>query len=129
MRLGDAPRVVVTTFDAAGQGTTSTNFIVAMDEDRVWLWTTETGPWTERLALSAVVSLHAATASGKPLREEPVIEGRARLITSGAEYETVEEATLAKYGLAMKVARAADWAWELGGKGTPNGAVVVDIVG
>ena len=35
MRLADADRVNVTTFDAAGQGTTSTNFVVGMDEDRI----------------------------------------------------------------------------------------------
>ena len=83
MRLGDAERVNVTTFDAAGEGTTSTNFVVHMAEDKVGLWTTESGPWTQRLALSDVVSLHAATSSGKVLREEPVLEGRARLVTEG----------------------------------------------
>ena len=70
-----------------------------------------------------------ASSSGKALREEPVIEGRARLITDGAEYEAVRAATQAKYGVAMKVAEVADWAWELGGKGTPVGVVIVSIVG
>ena len=70
-----------------------------------------------------------ASSSGKALREEPVIEGRARLITDGAEYEAVRAATQAKYGVAMKVAEVADWAWELGGKGTPDGVVIVSIVG
>ncbi|RXW31870.1 hypothetical protein [Propioniciclava flava] len=129
MRLADADRVNVTTFDAAGQGTTSTNFVVGMDEDRIGLWTTESGPWTQRLSLSAVVSLHAATPSGKDLREEPVLEGKAVLVTEGEEYEAVRAATEAKYGLAMKVAQVADWAWELGGKGTPDGVVVISIVG
>ena len=47
----------------------------------------------------------------------------------GAEYEAVRAATQAKYGVAMKVAEVADWAWELGGKGTPVGVVIVSIVG
>ncbi len=129
MRLGDAERVNVTTFDAAGEGTTSTNFVVHMAEDKVGLWTTESGPWTQRLALSDVVSLHAATSSGKVLREEPVLEGRARLVTEGEEFDAVKAATKEKYGLAMKVAEVTDWAWELGGKGTPDAVIVVGIIG
>ncbi|QIK71375.1 hypothetical protein G7070_02590 [Propioniciclava coleopterorum] len=129
MRLGDADRVNVTTFDAAGEGTTSTNFVVHMAQDKVGLWTTESGPWTERLALSSVVSLHAANASGRVLREEPVLEGRALLVTEGEDYDSVKAATREKYGVSMKVAEVADWAWELGKKGTPDGVVVVSIVG
>ncbi len=129
MRLGDADRVNITTFDAAGEGTTSTNFVVGMDGDRVGLWTTESGPWAQRLELSEVVSLHAATSSGKVLREEPVLEGRARLVLEGEEFDAVRAATQAKYGVAMKMAEVADWAWELGKKATPDGVVVVTIVG
>ncbi len=129
MRLGDADRVNITTFDAAGEGTTSTNFVVGMDGDRVGLWTTESGPWAQRLELSEVVSLHAATSSGKVLREEPVLEGRARLVLEGEEFDAVRAATQAKYGVAMKMAEVAAWAWELGKKGTPDGVVVVTIVG
>ena len=48
MRLADADRVNVTTFDAAGQGTTSTNFVVGMDE-------VGRGAWAGPLTLGAVV--------------------------------------------------------------------------
>lgn len=129
MRVGDAERVLITTFDAAGDGTTSTNFVVEVAEDTVGVWSTESGPWTERLALSQVVSVQAATSSGRALREEPVLEGRARMVTEGEEFDRVKNATAAKYGLAMKLAEVTDWAWELGGKGTPDAVIIVSVVG
>ncbi len=129
MRLSDADRVVVTTFDAAGNGTPSAEFVVALDEDTVGLWTPHSSPWVERLALSNVVSVQAASTAGKALRTEPVFEGRAELVTEGPRLDTAAQATRTKYGLAAGLVRAVDWAWEVGGTRSPDGVVVIHIVG
>lgn len=129
MNLGDAPRVIVTTFDAAAHPTKSAEFIVPLGEDRVAVWTPHSAPWAQRLSLSDVVSVQAASARGAALRAEPVLEGRAQLVTEGADYEAARTLTEAKYGLAAKVANAVDWAWEFGGARTPHGAVLIHVVG
>lgn len=129
MNLGDADRIVVTTFDAAGQGTSSAEFVVTLDEDTVGVWTPHSTPWVERLRLSPVVSVQAASGTGRLLRTEPVFEGRAELVTEGARVEAAGKATREKYGLAAGIVRAVDWAWEVGGQHTPDGVVVIHIVG
>lgn len=129
MNLGDADRVVVTTFDAAGQPTTSSEFVVPLGEDRIGLWTPHSTPWVERLKLSDVVAVQAANTAGRVLRTEPVLEGRAELVCEGVDLEQAHTLTRDKYGLAAAVVGAVDWAWEVGGTRTPPGVVVVHIVG
>lgn len=129
MNLGDADRVVITTFDASGTPTRSSEFVVGLGEDRVGLWTPHAVGWDERLKLSPVVSVQAASASGKALRTEPVLEGRAELVSEGTDFEAGQKLTHDKYGFAAGLATFVDRAWELGGARTPSGVVVVHIVG
>ena len=128
MSLGDAERVVVSTVDASGVATSSAEFCVPLGEHRIALWTPHATPWVERLKHSPVVSVQAASASGRALRAEPVFEGRAELVTDGPEFEAVHDLTSEKYGFAVQLADAVDWAWELGGPKTPHGVVVVNLV-
>lgn len=129
MNLGDADRVVVTTFDASGTPTRSSDFVVPLADDRIAVWTPYPTRWQERLALSEVVSVQAASSLGRPLRSEPVLEGRAEILTSGPDFEAGEHLTREKYGLAVTMADAVDWAWELGGTRTPHAVVVIHVVG
>lgn len=129
MRVADADRLVVTTFDAAGKGTATSEFVVGLAENTVAVWTPHSTPWIERLAASDVVSVQAADRSGRPLREEPVFEGTAELVIAGADMQAAAVATKAKYGFAATLATAVDRAWELGGPSSPDGAVVIRLVG
>ena len=83
MSLGDADRICVTTFAADGTATTSSEYVVRLGEDTVGIWTPHSTPWVDRLGHSHVVSVQAASGSGKALRTEPVFEGRAELVTEG----------------------------------------------
>lgn len=129
MILGDAPRLLITTYDAAGTPTTSAEFVVPVAEDTVAAWTPHTGHWVERLRLTPVVSVQAAGRGGRPLRDQPVLEGRAELFTSGTEVAAAESRVKEKYGFAAAVANAVDKAWELGGTQTEHCAVVIRIIG
>lgn len=129
MRLSDAERVIISTFDATGTATSSAEFVVTLGEDRIGAWTPHSSPWVERLALSSVVSVQAADRAGRPLRPEPVFEGRAELVSEGADLETADRLTRDKYGFAATLADVVDKAWEIGGTRTPHGVVVVHIVG
>lgn len=129
MNIGDADRIVVTTFDAAAHPTSSSEFVVTLGEDRIGVWTPHCPPWADRLKLSQVVSVQAATKAGHALRSEPVFEGHAELVTSGVDVQAAEKLTRDKYGFAAQMANAVDWAWELGGQRTPHGVVVIHIVG
>ncbi|MFP5417121.1 MAG: hypothetical protein ACLGHZ_09690 [Actinomycetes bacterium] len=121
--------MVVTTFDASGTATTSSEFCVPLGEGRVGLWTPHATPWRERLRDSAVVSVQAASASGRVVHTEPVFEGRAELVSEGPDFEAARALTHDKYGFAAQLADAVDWAWELGAQKSPAGVVVVSVVG
>lgn len=130
MKLSDADRIVVTTFDAAGAQTVSSEWVVEVDHDTVGFWTPHAAPWAERFALTDVVTPQAAGRGGKALREEPVLEGRGHLVAENApEFAAVKSAIHAKYGAGATLAGLVDKAWELGGTASPEGVVVLHIVG
>ena len=129
MKVSDAARIKVTTFDAAGMENSSDEWVVEVDPDTVGFWTPHVAPWVERLRLTDVVTVQAASRSGRGLREEPVLEGRAVVVTEGVQLDAVRALTRDKYGLSATITDLVDRAWELGGKRTPEGAVVIHIVG
>lgn len=128
MSLGDAERVLVSTFDEGGVVTRTAEFCVPLGENRIGLWTPHATPWVERLRNSSVVSVQAASASGRAVRTEPVFEGRAELVTEGEDFETARTLTRDKYGFAAQLTEAVDWAWELGAGRSPHGVVVVHVL-
>lgn len=127
MKLADADRVQVTTFGADERATTD-EWVVGLDDDTVGFWTPDITAWPQRLAHSDVVSLQAADGRGKPIIDEPVLEGRAHVVTEGSELEALRELTQAKYRVGTTVASAVDAVKEWGGSVTPEGAVVLHIV-
>lgn len=129
MKLSDAARVVITTFDAACTPTASSEWVVEVDRDVVGFWTPHITPWLARLELTDVVTVQAASGSGQGLREEPVLEGRAQLVTEGDQLAAVRQLTHAKYGFGAQLADIVDRAWEWGSTRTPEGAIVIHVVG
>lgn len=129
MNTGDADRVLITTFRADGTRTTTDEYVVALADDRIASWTLDARAWAERLADSAIVSVQAADRSGRPLANARLQEGSAELLTEGPDAERARTLTDEKYGLGAKLARAVGWARDLGSEKSPDGAVVVHIVG
>lgn len=129
MALADASRLVVTTFDAAGSPLASSEWVVPAGDRGVGFWTPDATAWTQRLAASPVVTLRAANALGVVDREAPLLEGRAEVVGEGVLLAEVRAATRAKYGLRATAAGVIDRVREFGGAATPEGAVVIDVVG
>lgn len=129
MKISDAPRIVLTTFDAAGAPSASHEWVVEVGNDTVGFWTPHVTPWLERLRLTDVVTLQAASRSGRGLREEPVLEGRAVIVTDGDQLDAVRTLTRTKYGAAATLTGLVDRAWELGGARSAEGAIVIHVVG
>lgn len=127
MKLADAEKVLITTFaDGAQQATAE--WVVGLDDDRVGFWAPDVTEWEPRLAASAVVSLQAANDRGRAVLDEPVLEGRAQLVTEGPDFDALRDLTREKYRLGATVASVLDAVKELGGPETPEGAVVIHIV-
>ena len=127
MKLSDAERVMVTTF-ADGARTATAEWVVQLDDDTVGFWTPDITVWPARLAGSDVVSVQAADDRGRVMIEEPVLEGRAHIVTEGPEFEALRDRTKAKYRIGTAFAGVVDKVKELRGPDTPEGAVVLHIV-
>lgn len=129
MGIADYKRILVTTFDETGAATASAENVVTLSDTRIGCWTPDITTWDGRLVQSNVVTVQACNSGGKPNREEPLFEGRADIELEGALLEEVKAKTFAKYGLGATLESWVDKAKELGGKKTPEGAIVINIVG
>ncbi|MFV0405534.1 MAG: hypothetical protein ACK5LN_01720 [Propioniciclava sp.] len=127
MKIADADRVLVTTF-AEESRTTTAEWVVELDTDRIGFWTPDVTEWPARLATSEVVSLQAADGLGRAILDEPVLEGRAYVLTEGADFDLLRERTRTKYRLSATVVGLVDAVKDLSGPKTPAGAVVLHIV-
>lgn len=129
MGIADERHVRVTTFGAGGDAVASTEWIVGLADARLACWTPDATGWPARLAASPVVTIQAAGPTGAVRREAPLLEGRAELVTEGPALAEARELTMKKYAVAAPAAGLLDSARELGGTRTPEGAVVITVVG
>lgn len=128
MTLADADRLLVTTF-AGGVRASTAEWVVGVTEGSVGFWTPDITSWVSRLEPSDVVSVQAADGRGRAVLDEPVLEGRARMETAGATFDDVREATRTKYRIGSTVADMVDAFRDWEGAPSPEGVVVIRIVG
>lgn len=127
--LGEAKRIHVTSFGAEGSIDESSEWVVGVSDTRVGFWTPDVTEWQTRIAHSPVVSLQQCDGRGKPDREQPLFEGRVEILTEGDLCAEVTKRTKEKYGFGTFVAGVVDRVKEIGGDKTPEGVVLVNIVG
>ncbi len=129
MTIRDASRIQVTTFGSDDPAQVTVEWVVSVSDTRIGFWTPNTTTWTTRLAASPVVTVRQCNAFGKVDREEPLFEGRAEVVTEGELFTEVRQDTRGKYALGAAVAGLIDKVSELGGEKTPEGVVIINIVG
>jgi hypothetical protein len=126
MGLREAEHVVVTTFNPDVK---SVERIVQLSDGRIGFWTADAGAMADRFAEAQTVIVRICDRGGKVNFEQPLFEGRAEFVTEGVDFDAVKAAVAAKHGMAVKLENTVDRAKELFGRKTPEGAVVIDIVG
>lgn len=129
MAITDARHILVTTWDAESRPEATPEWVVGLPDARIGFWTADATEWTRRLAVSGVVSVQACSRTGRVDRQQPVLEGRAELVLSGPVFDEGKAATRERYGVAAGASGVLDRLRELGGDETPEGVVVIDIVG
>ena len=126
MGLSEAEHVVVTTFNPDRK---SVERIVQLSDGRIGFWTADAGTMAERFTGEQTVIVRICDRGGNVDFEQPLFEGRAEFVATGVDFDAVKTAVAAKHGRAMKVESTVDRAKELFGAKTPEGVVVIDIVG
>lgn len=126
MGLDDAEHIQLTTFNPDVR---SVERVVRLADGRIGVWTPNGTELRERLAAAATVIVRICDRGGRVDLEQPLFEGRAEYLASGSVFDEIKALTEKKYGAKVTVANMLDRAKELFGGRTPEGAVVIDIVG
>ncbi len=126
MSLQDAEHILVTTFNPDVK---SVERVGQLADGRIGFWSPDATEMAERFAESQTVIVRICDRGGKPDLEQPLYEGRAQYLASGSVFDEIRGLIHEKYGLGLKVENVMDRAKELFGKKTPEGAVVIDIIG
>lgn len=126
MGLNDAQHILLTTFNPDLK---SVERVVRLSDGRIGVWTPDGTELSKRLPAAGTVIVRICDRGGKVDLEQPLFEGRAEYVGSGSVFDEIKSLTEAKYGAKVVVANVIDRAKELFGGKTPEGAVVIDILG
>ncbi|MDO5499419.1 MAG: hypothetical protein Q4F67_07040 [Propionibacteriaceae bacterium] len=126
MGLDRAEHILLTTFNPDLK---SVERVVRLNDGRIGLWTPDGTSLEQRLPAAATVIVRICDRGGKVDLEQPLFEGRAEFVASGSVFDEIKALTVEKYGRKVVVANVVDRAKELFGGKTPEGAVVINIIG
>lgn len=126
MGLPKVDYVVVTTFSPDVK---TVERVVELADGRFGFWTADAGEMAGRFAEPQTVVVRICDRGGKVDLVQPLFEGRAVFVAEGPDFEAVKSEVAAKHGWATKRENAVDRAKELFGPKTPEGAVVLEIIG
>lgn len=126
MGLDNAERILLTTFNPDDK---SVERVVRLADGRIGVWTPDGTGLAKRLPAAGTVIIRVCDRGGKVDLEQPLFEGRAEYLASGSVFDEIKTRMVDKYGRQVTVANVIDRAKELFGGKTPEGAVVIDIIG
>lgn len=126
MGLDSAEHILLTTFNPDLK---SVERVVRLADGRIGVWTPDGTDLQTRLPAAGTVIVRICDRGGKVDLEQPLFEGRAEFVASGSVFDEIKGLTVEKYGAKVTVANVLDRAKELFGGKTPEGAVVINIIG
>jgi PPOX class probable F420-dependent enzyme len=101
MALGDEKYVLLTTFRRDGTPVSTPVWAVKLDGETFGFWTSSGSGKVKRLAHTDRVTVQPCDARGRVKSGSTVTEASARIVT-GAEFDTVRQQVIAKYGAMTK---------------------------
>lgn len=129
MSIGDEKHILLTTFSDGQTTRESVERIVSVSDSRLGFWVPDASVLEHRFDASDTVTVQACARGGKPDRTQPVLEGRAEVVTEGPLFDEVKHAVADKYGFEVTVESTVDKVKEVFGHKTPEAVVLIDVVG
>ena len=126
MGFNSASHILLTTFHP---DLDSVERVVRLADGRIGVWTPDGTELQQRLPAAATVIVRICDRGGKVDLEQPLFEGRAEYVASGSVFDEIKSLTAEKYGRGGGIAIVVDLAKERFGGKTPEGAVVINIIG
>ncbi len=125
MSIADERYVALSTYRKSGDAVTTATWIAPLDGGRLGFWTASTSGKVKRLRTNPRVTLRPSDQRGRPKEGAQALEATAELLTSGADFDTVQATITKKYGWQVGMSKFFNWAAHLGRGKNPYGDVVV----
>ena len=127
MAISDEKYVATTTFRKAGTAVPTPTWIVALDGGRVGFWTSSRSGKYKRLRNNPRITLQPADARGRVKAGSRAADGTVELVTSGADFDAIQQRVRAKYGAMVTMSRFFNTLGHIGKGKFPYGDVGVVI--
>jgi len=127
MPIGDEKYVATTTYRRSGAPVQTATWIVPLDGGRVGFWTSSRSGKYKRLRNDPRIALQPSDARGRVKAGSQAAAGTAELKTSGAEFDAIQRAVRAKYGVMVTISKFFNTLGHLGKGKFPYGDVGVVI--
>jgi PPOX class probable F420-dependent enzyme len=127
MAISDEKFVASTTFRQSGAAVPTPTWIVALDDGSVAFWTSSASGKCKRLLKDPRITLQPCDGRGRLKKGSSPVEGTAELVTSGADFDTIQAKVRAEYGLMVAMSRFFNALGHIGKGKFPYGDVGVII--
>jgi PPOX class probable F420-dependent enzyme len=131
MTLSSEKYVAVTTFRKSGAPVSTPTWIVPLTDGRLGFWTSSSAGKAKRLRNNPAVTVQASDARGRVKPGAESVRGSAQVVTSGPDFDSIQEKIKAKYGAMVFVTKIFNWIGHLGRGQQPYGdlGIVISVDG
>jgi uncharacterized protein len=127
MGISDEKYISSTTYRKSGAPVATPTWIVPLDGDRVGFWTSSRSGKYKRLRNTPKITLQPSDGRGRVKGGTTAVDGTVQLVTSGPEFDAIQNKVRAKYGALVHMARLFNTVGHLGKGKFPYGDVGVVI--
>ena len=127
MGISDEKYVVTTTFRKSGTPVPTPTWIIALDGGRVGFWTSSRSGKYKRLRNNPRLTLQPSDARGRVKPGSKAADGTVELVTSGAEFDAIQQRVRAKYGVMVSMSKFFNTLGHIGKGKFPYGDVGVVV--
>ena len=127
MAISDEKYVATTTFRKSGTSVATPTWIVPLDGDRVGFWTSSRSGKYKRLRNDPRITLQPADARGRVKAGSRAAAGTVQLVTSGADFDAIQQRVRAKYGMQVPMSKFFNTLGHIGKGKFPYGDVGVVV--
>src|ERR1700761_2217998 len=122
MALADEKYVSFTTFRKSGAAVSTPTWIIPLDNGKLGFWTSSKSGKAKRISNDSHVTLQPSDARGRVKPDAgAAVHADASIVTSGAEFDAIQQKVRAKYGVMVPISRLLNTIGHLGKGGFPYG--------